>query len=294
MLHLRLTWLKLTPDRAELQAAIRETQLLRVSNMSTAVLCVYLDSALDLPQMRAQSKPDPFAVLTVGKGTRQTGAIRRTDAPVWEQGFTFLVQNPENDSLQLKLIDQKTEKELGQLNYTLRQLLEKQDMELVAQPFQLQRSGPTATVLMSLTLKLLRPASRQANVPVAPTTSNVGVEVPVIAAVQNELESAVQPNVKLADFPLKLAEYPTSALQRMQSETDEGKDVLSSELHSALSKSVSIGSSSDEAPETQLIHRHRTISNSSPSRPYNLGQIQLTLRYSIQRQRLTVIVHRIS
>lgn len=291
MLHLRLTWLKLTPDPVELQAAIRETQLLRVSSMSTAVLCVYLDSALDLPQMRAQSKPDPFAVLTVGKSSRQTGAIRRTDAPVWEQGFTFLVQNPENDSLQLKLIDQKTEKELGQLSYTLRHLLEKQHMEVVAQPFQLQRSGPTAKVLMSLTLKVLRPAGRQTNAPVAPTTSNVGVEVPVIAAVQNELESA---NVKLADFPIKLAEYPTSALQRLQSETDEGKEVLSSQLHSTLSKSVSIGSSSDEAPETQLIHRHRTTSNSSPSRPYNLGQIQLTLRYSIQRQRLTVIVHKIS
>lgn len=28
----------------------------------------------------------------------------RTDCPVWEQGYTFLVANPDNDGLYLKVI----------------------------------------------------------------------------------------------------------------------------------------------------------------------------------------------
>lgn len=43
--------------------ALVETQRLRVTNLASAILSVYIDSATDLPQMRAQSKPDPFAIV---------------------------------------------------------------------------------------------------------------------------------------------------------------------------------------------------------------------------------------
>lgn len=49
MVHLRLTWLQLSSDKNDLKAALEETQLLRVTDMSTSLLTVFIDSAKNLP-----------------------------------------------------------------------------------------------------------------------------------------------------------------------------------------------------------------------------------------------------
>lgn len=273
--------------------ALNETQMLRVTNMSTAILCVYLDSASDLPQARAQSKPDPFVTLTLAKQTEQTSAIRRTDAPVWEQGFTFLVANPENDILQLKLTDQKTEKDLGVFTYVLHALLDKPGMEIVAQPFQLQKSGPTSKITMSLVLKVLKRAPTIDAEPTIQTSSNVGVEVPLLAAT-----SAHQIETSASFVPL--AELSQEAIETLDSGVNLVKEEIASinirkPLLSSSSGTSSFGSTGDvNTSGNQLTQRHRTVSTTSASGQYNLGKIQTTLRYSVQRQRLTVIIHKIA
>lgn len=260
--------------------------MLRVTNMSAAVLCVYLDSASDLPQVRAQSKPDPFVILSVGKSTEQTNAIRRTDAPVWEQGFTFLVANPENDTLKLKLIDQKTEKDLGEFTYILSSLLAKPQLELVSQPFQLQKSGPTSKIILSLALKILKRAPPTAeNDSINVDRENISLEVPQITAEYVETSNSAQhsPDVKLAEFPPDIIDT-----------TGTVKEEIFLASVRPLSSVSPGGSSSDEYSGSQLIHRHRRASASSTAGNYNLGRIQTTLRYSVQRQRLTVIIHKIA
>lgn len=255
--------------------------------MSTAVLCVYLDSANDLPQVRAQSKPDPFVSVSLGKQHHQTSAVRRTDAPVWEQGYTFLVSNPENDTLHLKLTDQKTEKDLGTFSYVLRTLLDTPGMEIVAQPFQLQKSGPTSKITMSLALKVL---SR-----VTTSTMEPAVEAPLLAATSVPIESAPSNimSVALADFPQDTIETLDSGVNLANEEIvsiNARKPLLSSSSVT----STTFGSTGDvNSGGNQLTHRHRTTSTTSTSSQYNLGKIQTTLRYSVQRQRLTVIIHKI-
>lgn len=49
MVHLRLSWMQLSSDRNDLKAALEETQMLRVTDMSTALLTVFIDSAKNLP-----------------------------------------------------------------------------------------------------------------------------------------------------------------------------------------------------------------------------------------------------
>lgn len=49
MVHLRLSWLQLSSNVDDLQAALLETQQLRVTTMSTALLTVFIDSASNLP-----------------------------------------------------------------------------------------------------------------------------------------------------------------------------------------------------------------------------------------------------
>lgn len=44
-----MTWLQLSADKSDLKAALQETQMLRVTSMSTGLLTVYIDSARGLP-----------------------------------------------------------------------------------------------------------------------------------------------------------------------------------------------------------------------------------------------------
>lgn len=82
--------------------------------------------------------------------------ILRDDSPVWEQGFTFLVNNPDNECLNIKIYDQKTGNDIGQYTYTLSTLLKQFNMEVIQQPFQLQKSGPESKLYMSLSLRILK------------------------------------------------------------------------------------------------------------------------------------------
>ncbi|KAK3913446.1 Extended synaptotagmin-2, partial [Frankliniella fusca] len=156
MVHLRLSWHTLTDDLQALPLALVETQQLRVTSMSTAILMVYLDSAKNLPDARPGKRPDPIATLGVGKDTQSTQVVFRSDSPVWERGFTFLVKNPETDSFILRVTDQKTNNEIGRLEYHLAKLLTSENLELSDQPLLLQQSGPISRVRLSLRLRILK------------------------------------------------------------------------------------------------------------------------------------------
>lgn len=128
--------------------------------MSSAVLTVYLDSATDLPQIHSDEQPDPFAILTVSNTERFTSVKKETDAPVWEQSFTFLVPNPEHDSLNIKICAQTSSKKhgeaIGQFTHNIRDLLTQTNMESVLQSFQLKKSATTSTINLSMSLKILK------------------------------------------------------------------------------------------------------------------------------------------
>lgn len=262
---------------------------MRVTNLGSAILSVYLDSASDLPQARVQSKPDPFAILSVGSTKHQTSALRRTDAPVWEQGFTFLVGNPENDTLQVKIVDQKTEKDLGQFTYILSTLLTKNDLQIVSQPFQLQKSGPTSKVILSMALKILKKPANLSNerhhegpmIHRQASQSSMMQRQPSQASQSEVLEVK---NVKLAEYP-KLAEVP--------SEVGSAVDQIVNKVSSDVAEFISNESVNLQKDEQQSELRRRQFSTHSSSSSHGLGRIQISLQYSVQRQRLSVTVHRI-
>jgi hypothetical protein len=56
-----------------------------------------------LQNARPLKKPNPYAQLSLGKQQDITNVQLKTGDPVWEQGFTFLVNNPESDTLHVKV-----------------------------------------------------------------------------------------------------------------------------------------------------------------------------------------------
>lgn len=274
LLHVRMQWYKLTADPTDLQAALLETQLLRVTSMSTSLLTVFVDSAKNLKQARTSSKPDPYLIAMVGKHKEQTAMIMRDDSPVWEQGFTFLVGNPENESLQIRIVDQKTGNDIGQYTYPLNLLLPKKNMELVSQPFQLQKSGPESKLIMSLSLRILKPAEV-----LEETEPNAG---------SSESSAALTRSSSVKTPTQESSKDLQSQTSRISVESPIAEEHVETMKASPISTPYSAALESGEAVLT-----HRMPDLSSSSGEFGLGRIQLSVRYSVQRQKLTVTVHKI-
>ncbi|XP_075146495.1 extended synaptotagmin-like protein 2 isoform X3 [Haematobia irritans] len=285
LLHVRLQWYKLTTNPLDLQAALAETQLLRVASMSSAVLIVFIDSAKNLKQARTNSNPDPYLVCSVGKQKQQTGMIMRDNSPVWEQGFTFLVGNPDNDTLQIKIFDQKTGNEIGQFGYVIATLLRKENMDIVSQPFQIQKSGPESKLIMSLSLRILKKADT--------------IEDPEggeIASNDNKLTRSVSKTASIQE--------PSSPkeLQSQSSRVSVDTPVAEEELNLKVSTPTNLQSitpprspnpfnASLVGGESMLTHRVPDLSHSPGE--HGLGRILLNIHYLSQRQKLFVTIKKI-
>lgn len=264
MVHLRFTWLTLSKDYNDLKSILAETQLLQVSTLSTAVFTVFVDSAKSLPQARASTKPDPYATLRVGGTTKETEHKMRTIHPVWEQGFTFLVANPENDTFYLTIIDKKTNSDIGQFAFKIKSLSDKANLQILKEPFTLNKSGPESKIVLSMHLRILK-------------------QVQADELVQNDEPAGFErttSTTSTTSTDSKQALIPPPPEQPQVSETVE-----------EIIEDSSSASTLNSAPDTLV---HRTPSVTTFAGESGLGRIQLTLRYSVQRQRLIVVVHKVA
>ncbi|XP_063237975.1 extended synaptotagmin-2 isoform X2 [Bacillus rossius redtenbacheri] len=294
MLHVRMMWMELSKYSTDLKAAIAETQELRVTSMSTALLMVFVDSAKQLPEARPAKNPDPFVIVSVGKKEERTTMQFRNPNPVWEQGFTFLVGNPEHDTVHVKVVDQKTEKLLGLFSYPLTQLLNAPDMELESQPFRLAQSGPDTKIFLSLQLRIMKAGKTEGDSAslVATETDGAGVTV-----ADKELEPLLPETGKtLPGTPGESTPTPVSKFLSKES-LRQGSSTSLPSLPLA-EESVSVGAPAPTAELSPLPAaselRNRTTSSTSSAGEAGLGRIQLTLRYSIQRQRLIIVIHKVA
>lgn len=273
MVHIRLAWLTLSSNYSDLEAALAETQYLRVTSMSTALLVVFVDSARSLPQARTSSQPDPFVVFTLYKESKQTAVEMRTSDPVWEEGFTFLVNNPETDTVYIRINDQKTSSELGSLDLNLNSLFDKANLEIVKQPFRLLKSGPESKLILSFRLRILKNTSK----------AEMQMDQPEFPV--NDSPSSVS-NANLEQLASTVND-PVANL--LEAEADS----LPESIEEGLTKEISpLLSATPSASSTSIIHRTPSVTSSIGEA--GLGRIQLTLRYSVQRQRLTVVVNQVA
>lgn len=223
----------------------------------------------------------------------------RTDAPVWEQGFTFLVGNPDNDTLQLKVIDQKTGNTLGTLIYILSGLMEKKNLELMSQPFQLQKSGPETKIVMSLSLRVLKRSRDTVDDATSDKTStSEGYGGDSTLSRSSSIRSAPTP---VADSATSEQAVATS-IKRQESRKSTASGItdqmtIHEEPFVVSTLNTVMMATPPRSPNlsengSELLRRSPSTTSSAGSA--GLGRIQLTIAFSVQRQRLLVIVHKIS
>ncbi|KAL4715269.1 hypothetical protein ACJJTC_007851 [Scirpophaga incertulas] len=288
--HLRLSWHRLSTDLLDLSHAITETQMIKTGDISSAVLSVYIDSCRNLPNARAHSRPDPYLTVTVGKKTENSAVQMRTDSPVYEIGYSFLVQNPEIDVLDIKILDQKTGNQLGQLIYGLSNLLKERELSLLTQPLNLQRSGAESKIILSMRLKVLKEAVKEEDIeeegqaelpPLAPVPlatvdqfdGNKGIPSPTA---ETPVLGSADVDLKNIDDPMETASQKSIPVEQIIKAVDVSQD----------QQTFSQGGS------PKLVHRTSSLTTSAGEA--GLGRILLSLRYSMQNQTLFIVVHKIA
>ncbi|XP_014666106.1 PREDICTED: extended synaptotagmin-2-like [Priapulus caudatus] len=272
--HLRMDWLSLSADLNDLETIKAENSKQYIeTNLATAMLMVFLDSAGSLPNARkSASEPSPVVMMTVAGSEKRESTVKyATNQPVWEERFVFLVHNPELQDLDVQVKDMKTSKPLGMLSINLNELLNAPEMEM-RQPYKLKESGQESTLTIWLRMRVLAPGPLTTAVPVAACDYDAVDELSNGAAsaiaesngVPSAATTPTEEMVKVVEEPIVAATpawkpemSPTSTMESVRQRNADG---------------VADQKGKDE----------------------HLGQIQLTLSYSKERKRFIILVQKCS
>ncbi|KAJ7322174.1 hypothetical protein JRQ81_018461 [Phrynocephalus forsythii] len=314
-LHLKLEWLTLKPTTENLDQvlkSIRADKDQADDGLSSALLILYLDSARNLPSgKKLNSNPNPLVLLTVGHKAQESKIRYKTNEPVWEENFTFFVHNPRRQELEVEVKDEQHQCSLGNFKLPLSQLLASDDLTM-HQRFHLNNSGPNSTINMKIALRILslqkqerspdhqhsaqvkrpsvskdaRKGSFKPQVPISPAADLNKPPAPPATDTEKKTD-VVEKNLPSNPSP----QWPTDLSRSSSSLVASNLSYSPSHL-SVKEPTPSIASDISLPIATQeLRQRLRQLENGTTLGQSPLGQIQLTIRHSSQRNKLMVVVH---
>ncbi|KAJ8403981.1 hypothetical protein AAFF_G00343310 [Aldrovandia affinis] len=157
--HLRLEWLSLLPSADQLDQVLERNKIMTTSSKTTdppssAILAVYLDRAEELPMKKGNKDPSPVVLLSVEDITRESRTCYGTNNPVFEDAFTFFIQDPHNQDIDIQVKDTDRVQSLGSLSIPLSRLLSCPRLTM-DQWFQLDSSGPASRIYINAVLRVL-------------------------------------------------------------------------------------------------------------------------------------------
>ncbi|XP_052329582.1 extended synaptotagmin-1-like isoform X21 [Oncorhynchus keta] len=156
--HLVLEWVPTVsqPDRLDQVLQLQSLQSYQNKAVpSAALLFVYMDRAHSLPLKKSGKEPNAGAELVLGETTYRTKVCDRTNSPQWEEAFYFLVRDPREEILIVKL-SSAWDQAMGSLVVPVRELLSEPDLVL-DQWLSLDGASPDSQILLRAELKVLCP-----------------------------------------------------------------------------------------------------------------------------------------
>nr|XP_010961278.1 PREDICTED: extended synaptotagmin-2 isoform X2 [Camelus bactrianus] len=314
-LHLKLEWLTLVASAADLDKVlmdIRADKDQANDGLSSSLLILYLDSARNLPSgKKINSNPNPLVQMSVGHKAQESKIRYKTSEPVWEENFTFFVHNPRRQELEVEVRDEQHQCSLGNLRVPLSQLLSSEDMTM-NQRFQLSNSGPNSSLKMKLALRVLhlekqeRPPDHQhsaqvkrpsvskegrkvavrSQMPASPGTGDSGT-APSTPVIGGSDKPGVDERAQPAEAgPLEPGDLGRSCSSLQASATCSPSHASVKEPTPSIASDISLPIATQE-----LRQRLRQLENGTTLGQSPLGQVQLTVRHSSQRNKLVVVVH---
>uniref|UniRef100_A0A8D0B3Q2 Extended synaptotagmin 1 n=1 Tax=Sander lucioperca TaxID=283035 RepID=A0A8D0B3Q2_SANLU len=157
--HFRLEWLDLLPSTDRLEQILKRNESVTSKTAdppSSAILVVYLDKAEALPMKKGNKEPNPMVQFSVQDITRESKTCYTTINPKWEEAFTFFIQDPRKQDIDIQVKDADRVQTLGSLTIPLSRLLSNSNLSL-DQWFQLNNSGSASRIYINTVLRgLLR------------------------------------------------------------------------------------------------------------------------------------------
>ncbi|KAM9826925.1 extended synaptotagmin-2-B [Neosynchiropus ocellatus] len=323
-LHLKLEWLSLlsTPEKLDqVLRNVRADRSLANDGLSSALLVVYLDSAKNLPSnmsdfshdgskqvsvfkalksaKKTSSEPSPYVQFTVGHKSLESKIRYKTKEPLWEDCFSFLVHNPRRQELEVEVKDDKAKCTLGNLTVPLSGLLAEEDMTLT-QCFPLKNSGPSSTIKLKMALRILsleKQGSSDQPSSVQVRKSSMPLPTPAVSVRLSSSESPLSPPsppppIGASTFTLHprdgepYSASPRRSFSSLSCISGSQKHLAHRESTPSLASDISLPFASLE-----LQQRLRQLQNGSALGQFPLGEVQLTIRHSSQRNKLIVVAH---
>uniref|UniRef100_A0A8C8JLJ5 Extended synaptotagmin-2 n=1 Tax=Oncorhynchus tshawytscha TaxID=74940 RepID=A0A8C8JLJ5_ONCTS len=251
--------------------SVRADRNLANDGLSSALLVVYLDSAKNLPSQsfpghlsqsgkKTSSEPSPCVHFTVGNKSFESKIRHKTNEPMWEEAFSFLIHNPRRQELEVEVL-----------------FLEKQ--------------------------------TRASEQPSSVQVRKASVVNPIVPSQRlSTSESPLPPDTNPPTPPMEAATYTLHRREEQREELYAGSPIRSTSIRSTSNLNTTISSSQKHLPHKdsmaslasdislpfatlELQQRLRQLQNGSAPSPYPMGEIQLTVRHSSQRNKLIVVVH---
>jgi Ca2+-dependent lipid-binding protein len=154
MIHIRLWWLSLSSDYTDLEAAINDTKMLS-PHIHTALLMIYLESSLNLP-MHHKTEPTPYVKLEIENKTKKTDPEQQTCQPLWDKGFTFMIRDPKRAVLNITVVDNDSERNIGELSFQIDSLSNEPNIELKRHTFFFNKPYSDASICCTMKLRLFK------------------------------------------------------------------------------------------------------------------------------------------
>uniref|UniRef100_A0A8D3EAI6 Extended synaptotagmin-1-like n=1 Tax=Scophthalmus maximus TaxID=52904 RepID=A0A8D3EAI6_SCOMX len=154
--HFRLEWLTLLPSSDRLEQILKRNESVTskiADPPSSAILVVYLDKAEALPMKKGNKEPSPMVQLSVQDVTRESKTCYTTINPEWEEAFTFFIQDPLKQDIDIQVKDADRVQTLGSLTIPLSRLLSNSNLSL-DQWFQLDNSGSASRIYINTVLRV--------------------------------------------------------------------------------------------------------------------------------------------
>ncbi|KAG1680236.1 Extended synaptotagmin-2 [Nymphon striatum] len=266
-LHIRTVWKSLSDTVSNLHTTKKELEAEGGSHkLSSALLLVYVDSAKDLPsKAKTMVEPNPNVKLTVGNKIVSTLQKYKTNNPVWEESFNFLLSDPELQDISIEVKQDDPDKEnLGNMKFNISQLVKDGETD-IEQDFRLEDSGPNSTINLSLKLKFYNQVELNPTAPNTPTES------------------------KSDDAGSKAATNETVNDQKLLSTNLESNSEKDGPPEEEIIRSTSVSPVMSAPLSTESTLRQRVVGSGNHPKK---GRIQLTLRYSDSRNKFIVVVHK--
>uniref|UniRef100_A0A3B4X071 Extended synaptotagmin 1 n=1 Tax=Seriola lalandi dorsalis TaxID=1841481 RepID=A0A3B4X071_SERLL len=153
--HLRLEWLSLLSSADRLSEVIQKNQNLTSKTAdppSAAILAIYLDQAYELPMRKGNKDPSPMVQISIQDTTKESKTCYGTNSPVWEDAFTFFIQDPRKQDIDIQVKDDDRALSLGSLTIPLTRILATPELTM-DQWFHLEDSGSASRIYVKIVLR---------------------------------------------------------------------------------------------------------------------------------------------